>query len=166
MSENNEFFIATFIRQYEAIIMDHVKKQAEAETRALLLEAAVTERTKQVEQLRQTNGNLEKTLEEALNGLKLTTKERDQLSSDYKKLNDVIKERDELLKNNSFLCDQLERIKLDNETLKNNYKAITNALSTCNEEKQKLLNKQDIIVENDAVAKKRKPKQSEWIDGN
>lgn len=85
MSEekNDNLFVTTYIKRHEAVLLEHLRKQLEAEARNALFEMAVNEQNKQIEDQNNTIQSLHDTVEQSLNGIKSLTVEKESLNASY-----------------------------------------------------------------------------------
>lgn len=172
----NETYVQVYISRHENLLLDHVRKTLDLETRNVLLEAQVKECQKRTEDLESQVAGLNDMVTQATNGLSAVTVERDQiknqrdttdmvLSDCNRQLNDT---RAELqAKSNEYAIQQqgiaqlrqaLEISQNDYNTLKSNYDLVNNALEQARAE---------ITILKSAAEKKRpRLKSTEWTEGS
>lgn len=188
MSEaNNDYFMEVHVKSHETILLDNIRKLAEAYTRNTFLERAVTECRKQIDELTQQNNSSQTALQQAVNGLQAVTTERDKLAKDLEqerkenkestqmyveKSKEVERKYNEL--NVSFnelktvyddLNSRVEGYVSDNSTLKKNYNRVLEELSKYTEQPIEVTTPVNNIVSL-GEKKKNKKESSEWVDGD
>lgn len=75
--KNENLLVSTYIKRHEAVLLEHIRKQLDAEARNTLFEMAVNEQNKLIEDLNNTISSLQDTVEQSLNSVKITTVTKD-----------------------------------------------------------------------------------------
>lgn len=169
MSEKitNSLSIETYLTRHENLLLEHIRRMLQAETKITLLESALQEMYKKNEDLTQQVETTRMALDQAINGLSAVTNERNSLSSKTESLetaltivradlNNALVEKSEVEK----LQIKLDTLELDYDTLKINYLLV---LEQYNSIKPAAVEEQESAP---AEKKKRqKNVESEWVDG-
>jgi predicted nuclease with TOPRIM domain len=80
------FSIDTYLAKQEGLLLEHIRRMLQAETKITLLEAALQDMYKRNEELSQQNETTKLALDQAINGLTAVTNEKDRLGT---KVNDL-----------------------------------------------------------------------------
>jgi chromosome segregation ATPase len=168
MSEvaSGSFSIDTYLSKQEGLLLEHIRRMLQAETKITLLEAALQDMYKRNEELAQQNETTKVTLEQAVNGLTAVIEEKIRLEASIKDLELVLKStRNDL---NAALINKGEVDKLneklsvaegDYSALKQNYNIV---LEQYNAIKPTVV---EISSPVEKKSKKIKSTESEWTDG-
>lgn len=189
MSEaTNEYFMEVHVKSHEAILLDNVRKLAEAYTKNTFLERAVSEYRRQIEDLTQQNNSSQTALQQAVNGLQAVTVEKDKIIKELEqerkenkesiqmyiehnkevenRYNDINVKYNEIKAAFERLNSKAEGYVSDNSTLKKNYNRVLEELSKYKEQEIEITTPVNNIV---SLGEKKKPKKqesSEWVDGD
>lgn len=143
---NDNDYVRIYIGRHENILLDHIRKQLDIETKSIILDNQLKEYTKKIEELEQHNASLTDMFNQSTNGLRAVTTERDQLKEELNNLKTTHNEINEELviirleKQNALnriaLLEQdtnelnvnLETATQDNITLKKNYSIVLEEL--------------------------------------
>jgi chromosome segregation ATPase len=146
MSDND--YVRIYIGRHENILLDHVRKQLDIETKSIILDNQLKEYTKKIEELEQHNTSLTDMVNQSTNGLRAVTNERDQLKEKFDNLKAthntvteelvIIRLEKQNALNRIALLEQdinelninLETASQDNITLKENYSIVLEELDT------------------------------------
>jgi chromosome segregation ATPase len=168
MSEvaSGSFSIDTYLSKQEGLLLEHIRRMLQAETKIALLEAALQDMYKRNEELVQQNETTKVTLDQAVNGLTAVTEEKIRLEASIKDLELVLKStRNDL---NAALIHKGEVDKLneklsvaesDYSALKQNYNIV---LEQYNAIKPTVV---EVSAPVEKKSKKVKSTESEWADG-
>lgn len=192
MSEaTNDYFMEVHVKSHEAILLDNIRKLAEAYTRVTFLERAVNECRKQIDELTQQYNSTQTALQQAVNGLQAVTAERDKVIKDLeqerkdnkettaillekkqeveRKYNDLNVSFNELKTNFDDLNNRVEGYVSDNSTLKKNYNRVLeelNKLRPQESEPENTTPANNIVALSDKKKNKKQETDGEWVDGN
>lgn len=189
MSESNsDYFMEVHVKSHETILLDNVRKLAEAYTRNAFLERAVAECRKQIDELTQQYNSCQTALQQSVVGLQATTAERDkltreleqerqehkQLTQEYVEKNKEVERKynelnvifNELKTNYDDLNSRVESYVSDNSTLKKNYNRVLDELSKFKE--QEVVTTTPPLNNVLPLSDKRKSRKpdSEWVDAD
>lgn len=192
MSEaTNDYFMEVHVKSHEAILLDNIRKLAEAYTRVTFLERAVNECRKQIDELTQQNNSSQTALQQAVNGLQAVTAERDKVTKDLeqerkdtketinilvekkleteRKYNDLNVSFNELKTNFDDLNSRVEGYVSDNSTLKKNYNRVLEELNKFKPQESESENNtpaNNIVSLGEKKKNKKQETDGEWVDGN
>ena len=192
MSEaTNDYFMEVHVKSHESILLDNIRKLAEAYTRVTFLERAVNECRKQIDELTHQNNSAQTALQQAVNGLQAVTAERDKVTKDLeqerkdtketinilvekkleteRKYNDLNVSFNELKTNFDDLNSRVEGYVSDNSTLKKNYNRVLeelNKLRPQESEPENTTPANNIVSLGEKKKNKKQETDSEWVDGN
>lgn len=178
MSEQNEdFYVETYVKKQEGLLLEHIRRQIQAETKNSVIEIALVERTNKVAELEEQIKQLNTAVNQAVMGLQSLTIERDGLKKNLDEANERIeylakfqqkyKDLENELANRSVVVDKLsnriETYQQDMEQMKTNYTAVSSALEDATTKLSKLSK-----IKNDRGSKKAAAPvtETEWTDGN
>lgn len=148
-----------YLSKQEALVVEFVRRSLQAETKITLLESALQESNKQLEE---TTTQLEhhKTLvNDVLGTLKTTTIERDKLKASVDNLTTDLEDYHDLKLAIEACRERLNTLSTDYSTLQNNYQAVVQELV-----KHQTVIKKEVSPRKKAVKKPIK-QDSEWSDG-
>lgn len=188
MSEaNNDYFLEVHVKSHETILLDNIKKLAEAYTRNTFLERAVSESRRQIEELTQQYNSTQTALQQSVTGLQATTLEKDKVNKELeqerkenkqstqmlieknkeveKKYNELNVTFNELKIVYDDLNSKVEGYVNDNSTLKKNYNRVLEELSKYKEQEIEVTAPVNNIVTLGEKKKSKKP-DSEWVDAD
>lgn len=188
MSEtNNDYFMEVHVKSHETILLDNVRKLAEAYTRNTFLERAVSESRKQIEELTQQYNSTQTALQQSVAGLQAVTLERDKVTKELeqerkenkessamhvKKVEDTEQKYNELNVNFNALktsyddlSSRVEGYVSDNSTLKRNYNRVLEELSKYKEQEVVTTTPLNNVLPLSDKRKSKKP-DSEWVDAD
>lgn len=188
MSEtNNDYFMEVHVKSHETILLDNVRKLAEAYTRNTFLERAVSESRKQIEELTQQYNSTQTALQQSVAGLQAVTFERDKVTKELeqerkenkesstmyvKKVEDTEQKYNDLNVNFNALKtsyddlnSRVEGYVSDNSTLKKNYNRVLEELSKYKEQEVVTTTPLNNVLPLGDKRKSRKP-DSEWVDAD
>ncbi len=166
MSEvaSGSFSIDTYLSKQEGLLLEHIRRMLQAETKIALLEAALQDMYKRNEELIQQNETTKVTLEQAVNGLTAATNQRNNLELRVQELDRTVENlkrdlngalvyRGEAEK----LTEQLNTAKEGYETLKRNYDLVL--------EQYNAIKPVEVSPPVEKKKKQAKSTGSEWVDG-
>lgn len=190
MSEaTNEYFMDTHVKSHETILLDNIRKLAEAYTKNTFLERAVLESRKQIDELTQQNAASQTALQQAVTGLQAVTAERDDIKKELERerkenketiqlyveknkeveinYNDLNVLFNELKTKYDDLNSKAEGYVSDNSTLKKNYNRVLEELNKLRlQEPEPEKTTPTNIVPIGEKKKSKKQESSEWVDGD
>jgi chromosome segregation ATPase len=146
-----------YLTKQEALVVEFVRRTLQAETKVTLLESALQESNKQLEE---TNTQLEHhkmLVNDMLGTLKTTTIERDELKASIDNLKPDLEDYHNLKLVIKACKKRLNTVSTDYNTLQNNYQAVVQELVKYQPIKEVLPHKKAI--------KKPINQDSEWSDG-
>ena len=167
MSEktSGSFSIDTYLSKQEGLLLEHIRRMLQAETKITLLEAALQDMYKRNEELSQQIETTNVALDQAINGLSAVTNERNALNDRVtgleaalvtarSDLNKALVEQSDVEK----LKSKLNIVEEDYRVLKQNYSNVLERYNTVT---------LDVVEAPPPVEKKKKIKstESEWTDG-
>lgn len=172
MSEktSGSFSIDTYMAKQEGLLLEHIRRMLQAETKITLLESAIQDMFKRNEDLSQQVETGKVALEQAINGLSAVTVERNDLMTKVSTLESaLVTSRADL---NKALIDKTEVEKLksrlntleaDYETLKANYNLVLEQYNAAVPAVIEEAPPEPVSL----PEKKKRPKsvESEWVDG-
>lgn len=133
MDENSgrSLSIDTYISRQENLLVEHIRRLLQAETKISLLETGLQEMHKRNQELQEQVDLGNVTIEQSLNGLKAVTRERDKLAEENQRLNVTLTDCNVMLNDKLVLETELngvkEKLKIaegDYATLKENYNRV------------------------------------------
>jgi chromosome segregation ATPase len=154
--------IDMYLSKQENLLIEFIRRSLQAETKVALLDLAIQEANKKAGESSEQLGNVTVALEQALDGLKLVTLERDNLKEKLrtveKHLNDCLVTSTKLNSDSSESIVKLNTVLNDYTVLKENYNRVCEELS-----RLQLANESSSL----STARKKKPmkQDSEWSDG-
>lgn len=167
MSEktSGSFSVDTYLSKQEGLLLEHIRRMLQAETRITLLEAALQDMYKRNEELSQQIETTNVALDQAINGLTAVTNERNALNDKVTSLESaLIAARSDL---NRALVDQsdVEKLKLKLSVVEDDYRVLKQNYNNVLEQYNAI--RPDAVEEPPPVEKKKKVKstESEWTDG-
>lgn len=190
MSEaTSDYFLEVHVKSHETILLDNIRKLAEAYTKVTFLERAVNECRKQIDELTQQYNATQTALQQAVAGLQATTVDRDRATKELEQERRDSKENvTALLEKNqdlerrhnelsvSFndlktvyddLNSRVEGYVSDNTTLKKNYNRVLEELNKLRPQESEPDNTTPTnIVSLGEKKKSKKPESSEWVDAD
>ena len=159
------FSIDTYLSKQEGLLLEHIRRMLQAETKITLLESALQDMYKRNEELSHQVDTTKVALDQSINGLSAVTNERNtlsdkiktletQLASSRDALNKALVENSEIEK----LKEKLNTVEEDYRVLKQNYSNVLERYNTVT---------LDVAEAPPPVEKKKKIKstESEWTDG-
>lgn len=183
------FSVETYISKQETLLVEHIRRSLQAETKIAILESGLQELYKKNEELTEQINLQRNTSDQAISGLQATTLERDKFQNKTSELEQVLQNRtrdfeqrlNETNTERNRLTSQLNAsnnkiANLENEinqlnnrvqvagndytTLKENYNRVLAALEEANAKVERF----------ESLNSKKKPKkvstqESEWVDG-
>jgi len=161
---NRTLSVETYISKQESLLVDHIRRLLQTETKVALLETGIQELHKKNKELSEQLEICNVTIDQSLNGLKAVTHERDKLVAENEKLNASLNSCNALL--NEKLVVETE-LNIANEKLR----VVENDYSTLKENYNRVL---AMLPQSDAPelesttpkkSKKTKSTDPEWIDG-
>lgn len=172
--QNEDFYIETYVKKQEGLLLEHIRRQIQAETKNSVIEIALVERTNKVAELEEQIRQLNTAVNQAITGLQSLTIERDGLKKNLEEANERIeylskfqqkyKELENELANRSIVVDKLsnriETYQQDMEQIKSNYEVVSTALEDAT---TKLSN---LSKAKSGKGQKKAAVESEWTDGN
>lgn len=172
MNENaNDFSVETYIKKQENLLVEHIRRQLQADTRVTLLELALQEAYKNNEDLTIQVNTLKTTVDQSINGLKSLTAERDNLKIKTEEIPTLTGELTQAKNKIALLEVDIDDLNMklkvaDNDytTLKENYNKVLAALNEANEKNGEAT----VAILMPPKAKQSKKAQnpsSEWVDG-
>lgn len=129
--KSGNFSFDTYITKQEGLLVDYLRKTLQAETKVAILESALQEMYKKVEELNQQIEMQQLTFDQSINGLQSVTVERDGLQSRLKEVETSHQTRSKEIE----ASHQREK-----ESLLNRIKELEQALGNCNSEKSSIRN--------------------------
>lgn len=191
MSEaTSDYFLEVHVKSHETILLDNIRKLAEAYTKVTFLERAVNECRKQIDELTQQNSSSQTALQQAVTGLQAATLERDRVTKELeqerkenKESTTVLLEKkleaelaynnlnvafNELKTNFDDLNNRVEGYVSDNTTLKKNYNRVLEELNKLRPQESEPENTTPTtnIVSLGEKKKNKKQESSEWVDAD
>lgn len=174
---NDDGYIKTYIGKFEGLLIEHIRKQVDSETKNSIYHSALQELQAKNEELERTCSDQKEALNQALNGLHAVTIEKnsfkenlDKLTEEHRLLfidldNSQLEHRASL--NQVAILEQtieelnikLSSVEAAASQLKSNYDLVLNELATFKEEKVGL--KPTKKIKSNTV-----DNGSEWVDGN
>ena len=145
MSELNENFINVYIKRQEDNVLYHLRKQIEAETKVVILEANIVEKTKQIEELEKQIEVLNKTVSEAIAGLQAVSVEKQKLEERLSVFNGFVVEKHTIQEMQKKLDMKDEAYR----TLKNNYDLVLNAKKKPRKKKEEPKKQEEWVTDGD-----------------
>lgn len=167
MSEktSGSFSIDTYLSKHEGLLLEHIRRMLQAETKITLLEAALQDMHRRNEELTKQAETSKVALDQAINGLSAVTNEKLDLESRIKDLNQTIASvksnlNSAIIQKSEFesLRTKLASTEADYETLRTNYNMVLDNYNKLMESVQP----QPAVTEK---KKKTKSTESEWTDG-
>lgn len=192
MSEaTSDYFLEVHVKSHETILLDNVRKLAEAYTKVTFLERAVNEFRKQVDELAQQNSASQTALQQAVTGLQAATFERDKVTKELEQERKENKENitmllekkqeveyeynnlnvafNELKSKLDDLNSKVEGYVSDNSTLKKNYNRVLEELNKFKPQESNLIvdtPANNIVTLGEKKKSKKQESDSEWVDDN
>jgi predicted nuclease with TOPRIM domain len=152
-----------YITRQESLLVEHIRKFLQAETKIALLEGGLQELHKKNKDLLDQIDVHQMTIDQSLNGLKAVTMEKDKLAAENESISASLKDcksrLNELLVVKTELDQVKDRLKIaedDYVTLKGNYNTVVAMLPENNTTEP---------APSERKLKKKKNTESEWIDG-
>ena len=153
--------IDTYMSKQEGLLLEHIRRMLQAETKITLLESALQDMYKRNEELSQQVESTQDALQQAVNGITAVTNERDSLKANLTilesdlttaraDLNRALIQKTEIDK----LNERLKTLQTDYDTLKQNYNSVLKSHDSLTSTHPEVLKK-----------KKIKSTESEWTDG-
>jgi len=172
MNENaNDFSVETYIKKQENLLVEHIRRQLQADTRVTLLELALQEAYKNNEDLTIQVNTLKTTVDQSINGLKSLTAERDNLKVKTEEIPTLTGELTQAKNKIALLEVDIDDLNMklkvaDNDytTLKENYNKVLAALNEANE-KNGEATVAILVPAKGKQSKKAQNPSSEWVDG-
>jgi len=115
--KNENLLVSNYIKRHEAILLEHIRKQLDAESRNILLEMALNEQNKLIEDQNNTISSLQDTIEQSLNSVKNTTIGRETLEKQFQELQDKYNQQSSELRDLNGKYDRLRGIEEENNKL-------------------------------------------------
>lgn len=188
--KSGNFSFDTYVSKQEGLLVDYIRKTLQAETKIALLESALQEMYKKVEELNQQIEIQQTTIDQSINGLQSVTVERDKFHREKQDLLNKIKGLEDALnscnseKNNirnhansqdnrvvvlqneiKHLNNRVQIASDDYSTLKQNYNKVLIALEETNKKLEEAITLPPEPVETVATAKqKKRPKKTQETD--
>lgn len=189
MSEaTNDYFLEVHVKSHESILLDNIRKLAEAYTKVTFLERAVNECRKQIDELTQQYNSTQTALQQAVNGLQAATIDRDraikELEQERRENKDyatTLLEKNQELEHRynelsvSFnnlktvyddLNSRVEGYVSDNSTLKKNYNRVLEELNKLKPEASEPEKPTPNNIVSLGEKKKSKKQDEEWVDAD
>jgi chromosome segregation ATPase len=167
MSEktSGSFSIDTYLSKHEGLLLEHIRRMLQAETKITLLESALQDMHRRNEELIKQVETSKVALDQAINGLSAVTNEKIELENKIKELDQTIVSirsnlNSAIIQKSEFesLRTKLASTEADYETLKVNYDIVLDNYNKLMESVQS----QPAVTEK---KKKTKSTESEWTDG-
>ncbi len=115
--KNENLLVSNYIKRHEAILLEHIRKQLDAESRNILLEMALNEQNKLIEDQNITISSLQDTIEQSLNSVKTTTIGRETLEKQLQELQDKYNQQGIELRELNGKHDRLKVVEEENHRL-------------------------------------------------
>lgn len=186
--QNENLLVTTYIKRHETILLEHIRKQIDAESRNTLLQMAMDEQSKLLDERDKTITALQNTVNQSLVSVQSSTVDREAMSSQIQNLQHMYDQRGNELQElrqkyeqqinelrelnhrysvqqnsineeNKSLKDRLEATENNLNTIKNNYTLVVQSLEECQRAQQQHEPKKKL-------SKTTIKKDPEWIDGN
>jgi chromosome segregation ATPase len=186
MSEKvgGSFSVETYITKQEGLLMEHIRRLLQTETKVVLLESALQEMYKKNEELTSQIDSYKSNFDQSVNGLQNVTIERDRLQTKIKELEGALNScNDQKTTATNKMNDHGNRVLIleedikqlnsrvqtaanDYSTLKENYNKVLAALEDANK-KLESVNEVKVAApkKEKKSAKRSSDTESEWIDG-
>ncbi len=129
--QNENLLVSTYIKKHENILLEHIRKQLDAESRNVLLEMAVNEQNKIIEDQNNTISSLQDTIEQSLNSVKVHTVGKETVEKQYQDLENKYNQQNNELQDLRNKLNALNSLTEENKALKS--KLSTVEASTANE---------------------------------
>ena len=175
MNENatSDLSVETYIKKQENLLLEHIRRQLQSDTRVTLLEMALQDAYRVNEDLSSQIATLKTTVDQSINGLKSLTVERDTLKGRTEEIPSLVGELARSKNNVALLEDEVKSLNTklevaagDYATLKGNYNKVVAAL---NEAEQKNAvgeaNVVAVLAPKGKQSKKMQNTNAEWVDG-
>lgn len=153
--------IDTYLSKQEGLLLEHIRRMLQAETKITLLEAALQDMYKRNEELTQQIETTNVALEQAINGLAAATNDKNNLTENVKSLEQSLSSTRSDLNQALSYRGEVDKLNVKIEMLTTDYTTLKQNYDITLREHNKLLAAQETTV------KKRKVKstESEWTDG-
>jgi chromosome segregation ATPase len=158
--------VDTYLSKQEGLLVEHIRRLLQAETKVSLLEAGIQELHRKNRELNDQLDTCNVTINQSIAGLQAITHERDKLQQDGESLRSSLKTCNAKLNDQLIVNTELEKLKErlriseeDYATLKENYNRVLAMLPQISE----------VEPEHEPVQEKKskriKSTESEWTDG-
>jgi chromosome segregation ATPase len=136
--KNENLLVSTYIKRHEAVLLEHIRKQLDAEARNILLEMAVNEQNRLIEDQNNTISSLQDTVDQSISGLQVATLDRDNFNREKNDLTSKFsKEREDLL-------NQIKSLQNEKNNIRNHANSQDNRVAILQNEINHLNNKVQI----------------------
>lgn len=180
------FSVETYITKQESLLLDHIRRLLQAETKIVLLESGIQELYKKNEDLTEQLALQKTTSDQSFAGLEAVTIERDKQRAKVAELEKALNEcnnqttgvRNQYKDSSNRILvlegeiqqlnTKLQVANNDYATLKENYNKVLEALEEANRKldgADKKLESVGVVKTTKPLPKKKKTADSEWVDG-
>lgn len=152
--KSGNFSFDTYVSKQEGLLVEYLRKTLNAETKIVILESALQEMYKKVEELNQQIETQQMTIDQSINGLQAATVDRDNFSREKNDLAAKFgREKEDLLNQIKTLQESVNTVTVEKNSIRNHANSQDNRVAVLQNEIKHLNNRVQIASDDYSTLK-------------